>query len=565
MRRFAIMLCCVFLWPTGFATAQTITEVVNAASRIPSGLPNYGIAKGAIFLVHGTGIGPEEKQQAGFPLPTWDGVGGTYVLVTVGETTVPAPMLYASATELAAIMPSATPAGNGTVTLSFNGQVATAPVLIVDAAFGAFTQNGIGRGPALAFNVSDADPVLNTLRQPARPGQNVMLNGTGAGAIGSDETQSGVTDPVSTGFQVWVGNKEATVVSAGRAACCTGLDPGFPIPQGVAGWDVIQFTVPEGVAGCHVPVAVQAGGLISNFTTIAVAPADAQCADPGGFSAADLAPFTGPVKIGSIGLVRNSMKINIPGMSLEMKTDAGSASFSQFEPAALDASANPFNVSALGSCIVATGRNGLAGLRGTGAPFTVLDAGDAITLKGNGASKQMKKEEGGAYGGLFGTGTSLPFALPGAQVPFLEPGTFTADNGTGGNDVGSFSASLAVPKPLTWTNEDEVVTVDRAQGVTVTWIGGDADSFVNITGISANKDLMGMFVCTGQADAGQFTVPPGVTMSLPASTTDTSAGVEVPTGIMYVQSSLGGKFTAPGIDLGYFTSSVSAMKNLSYK
>ena len=466
MRRFAITLCCVFLWPAGFASAQTITDVVNAGSRIPGGLPNYGIARGAIFLVHGSGIGPDEKVYAGFPLPTWDGVGGTYVLVTVGETTVPAPMLYASATELAAIMPSATPVGNGTVTLSFNGQVAAAPVLILDAAFGAFTQNGIGRGPALAFNVSDADPVLNSLRQPARPGQNVMLNGTGAGPIGSDETQSGVTEPVSTGFRVWVGNKEAAVVSAGRAACCKGLDPGFPIPQGAAGWDVIQFTVPEGVAGCHVPVAVEAGGLVSNFTTIAVAPVDTACADPGGFSAADLAAFTGPVKIGSISLVRNAMKINIPGMSLEMKTDAGSASFSQFEPAALDASANQFNVSAVGSCIVATGRNNLAGLQGTGTPVTLLDAGDAIIVKGNGSSKQMKKDEGGNYSGLFGTGTSLPFALPGAQVPFLEPGTFTADNGTGGKDVGAFSASLAVPKPLTWTNEDELNTVDRAQGVT---------------------------------------------------------------------------------------------------
>lgn len=66
------------------------------------------------------------------------------------------------------------------------------------------------------------------------------LNGTGLGAISSDETQNGATDVPNVQFKVWVGNQSAAVISAGRGAW-TGLPDGFPtfpVPQTVAAWDV---------------------------------------------------------------------------------------------------------------------------------------------------------------------------------------------------------------------------------------------------------------------------------------------------------------------------------------
>lgn len=567
-KRIAANACWISLLAASCAAAQTITGVMNAASRIAQGLPNSAIARGAVFVVTGTGIGPDERQQAsGFPLPVWDGVGGTTVLITVGDNTVPAVMLYSSSTEVGAIMPSNAPTGSATLTLRYNDQIATAPVTVVDAAFGIFTQDHSGRGAAIAQNTADgSDPVMNSVSRPLRPGQNVLLHGTGAGPIASDETQSGITDAVATNLQVWVGNKPATVVSAARGNCCGATDPGFPFPQGVAGWDVIQFTIPDGVSGCHVPVAVQAGDLVSNFATLAIAPVDQACADPGGMSASDLEPFAGaPVRMGIVNLSRNSIKVNIPGMSMEMNSDSGSASFLRFEPAALDTSANPFTVASVGACTVLTGNHNLADLQSAFPAATVLDAGSAINITGNGITRKMEKNAGGTYIGNFGSGTSLPFSLPGAQAPFLEPGTFTADNGAGGADVGAFSASLVVPKGLSWSNQDQIDIVDRSQGVTVTWTGGDPASFVTIMGLSANKDLAGLFLCTEQASAGQFTVPSMVTASLPPSTTESSGGLEVPTGIMYVGSSATGKFTSPDLDLGYFISTVAAMKNLTFK
>ena len=83
----------------------------------------------------------------------------------------------------------------------------------------------------MAFNASAADgsTAPNSSTQSVQPGQDVLINGTGLGAITSDETQSGVTDVPAATVQVYVGTQPATVVSAGRGLCCDGLDPRFPV------------------------------------------------------------------------------------------------------------------------------------------------------------------------------------------------------------------------------------------------------------------------------------------------------------------------------------------------
>src|SRR5215831_13258716 len=85
--------------------AFTITDVVNGASRIGTGLPGYGIAQGSIFVVTGPGVGPDEAVTATFPLPTSDGLGGVNIKVSVGGSSVDAIMVYAKSNEVAAILP----------------------------------------------------------------------------------------------------------------------------------------------------------------------------------------------------------------------------------------------------------------------------------------------------------------------------------------------------------------------------------------------------------------------------------------------------------------------------
>jgi uncharacterized protein (TIGR03437 family) len=469
------------------------------------------------------------------------------------------------------------------VTLNNNGTTATANITVVPAAFGIFTQSQTGSGAAVAFNVNpDGSTTLNSLTSAASSGQTVLLNGTGLGAITSDETQSGVTDTPSGTPQVWVGLQKATVVSASRGSCCTGLDPTFDVPEGVAGWDVIQIVVPNGITGCHVPVAVQTGNMVSNFSTIAVSNGG-PCTDPNGFNAGSLQTLTSGDKVGGITLSRTAAKISAGGMTITSNTDSGGASFYQYDLTQLLASPSAFaNIAAVGSCYVIT-THLTPGQTPTFPNPTGLDAGAVLNVKGpNGAKQMMPSPSGGvgSYSGTFGTssvlppipglppGTPLP-GLPGQTPPYLEAGTYTVDNGSGGADVGPFTATLILKTPLTWTNMDAITQVTRSQGVQVTWSGGDPAGTVKITGGVTNmvgSDIyLGAFTCIAPVSAGQFMVPSIVTLSMPASTSSSGgpAGA-VPTGSLAVGTTVSAPFTATGINSGTISSSVVSFKGLAY-
>ena len=67
-------ICALLALPA--SAAPEIHAVLNAASYALPGAPNSGIARGSMFVVFGTELGPADLQQAtGFPLPT--SLGGT--------------------------------------------------------------------------------------------------------------------------------------------------------------------------------------------------------------------------------------------------------------------------------------------------------------------------------------------------------------------------------------------------------------------------------------------------------------------------------------------------------
>src|SRR5260370_31398631 len=70
--------------------------VVNAASYLSQAYTNYGIARGSMFLVFGSALGPVNLVQAtSFPLPTTDGLAGTRVLISIGGYyPTPPPIFY---------------------------------------------------------------------------------------------------------------------------------------------------------------------------------------------------------------------------------------------------------------------------------------------------------------------------------------------------------------------------------------------------------------------------------------------------------------------------------------
>src|SRR5580692_8818731 len=125
------------------AQNPTITGIVNASSARPPGLPNSAIAQGSIFVVYGSNLGAAAPAGSlanlasmSMPLPTTAGLAGTTITVTVNGTTLPAPILYTIPGQVAAIMPSATPVGTGTLTLTYNGKSGTGPITVLVTAFG---------------------------------------------------------------------------------------------------------------------------------------------------------------------------------------------------------------------------------------------------------------------------------------------------------------------------------------------------------------------------------------------------------------------------------------------
>ncbi len=100
--------------PSVAAPSIAAQGVKNAASYVDPRLPNGSIAQGSIFNVFGSAMGPSAIAYAStLPLPT--SLSGTSISVTVNGTAEPCYMFYNSAGQLAAILPSTTPAGTGTI------------------------------------------------------------------------------------------------------------------------------------------------------------------------------------------------------------------------------------------------------------------------------------------------------------------------------------------------------------------------------------------------------------------------------------------------------------------
>jgi len=238
----------------------TIAQMQNNYSYILPGLPNYGIAPGSLFIVQGSGLGnplPPILQPSAAPgLPKT--LNQTSVSVTVnGVTTVPA-LYYTSATQIAAVLPSTTPVGTGTITVTYNGQTSdAAPIQVVQSALGLDTVYGNGSGQGV---ITDANYNLIGFTNPAQPGQPVILWGSGVGPdLSNDDRtyplkQNNLTD---TPMQVYIGGVSANVLYRGRSQ--------YP------GVDQIDVVIPLNVLpGCFVSVVAMSGSIVSNTVTVPV-------------------------------------------------------------------------------------------------------------------------------------------------------------------------------------------------------------------------------------------------------------------------------------------------------
>lgn len=490
------------------AQTPTITAVENAASYVPPGLPNSGIAQGSLFVVKGTNLGPAALAIATtFPLP--GSIGGTSVTVTVGSTTVNAVMYYSLAAQIAAILPSKTPTGTGTVKVTYNGQSVTAPIVVVQSSLGIFTVSQSGTGDAIAFLNSDSG--LITPSHAANPGEVLVFWGTGLGPVTSDETQPAVqADLTNIPLQVFIGGKPATILFRGRNACCSSVD-------------TVYVTVPDGLSGCAVSVNMQIGNLVSNTTTIAVAATGRTCTP---VSSTSTGVGIGTHSYGGFAFQRIDESFTVAGTTTNTKMDMVAGSFEKITYSTTPPQGSQLDVNSYGSCTVSTLTAG-QGNQSSNGSTQFLDAGASVAMSAPFGNRTLAKSSPAA--GIIEYSANLD-----QTATTLTPGQYVL-TGTGGADVGPFTANYTMAPPLLWTNRPQsTTTVNRAAGLTITWTGGAPDGYVTIAGTNtyygatAKSNVTVSFTCTARASDGTFTVPPTVLLALPPSAPAAGGSIVIP-------------------------------------
>ncbi len=539
LHRFAISLS-VFIISIAVGGAQTapaITSVYNAASYQGPGLQASGIAQGSIFTLFGTGLGPAVCSQApATPLHT--SMCGVSLTVTVnGASTAPDPLGVYYGQQINAILPSNTPTGSGTITVTYNNQAsATFPIQVAEAAFGAFTPSGYGFGQA---SVTDANYQLNTIIHTLHPGDIGILWGTGLGPISGSDATAPTTFPNIGTPTVYVGS---TAVTPGSGLLYAGRSGSWP------GLDQINFTVPQGVQGCAVPIAVQTNGEVGNVATIAVSAAGQNtCSDSiMGQDLIDKLASGSPVAFGYVRLERNA------SVFIDSLGDNAYATFSSFTPQTAFYAA--YGVSS-GYCI--TNSFSPFWMSDSSFPAAVLDAGNPLSLLGprplNGSWNSASP-----YAGYF------PLDIGAAGNYLLNNSNYTV-SGTGGADIGPFSAAITTPAAITGLAHLSGLTVDqtipRSSDLTVQWTGGAPtmqNGQVTIGGFSvsgaSNFNYWTSFQCTAPLAANQLTIPSWVLSALPQTGQYPINGSTVPAGSIWIgQYGAPVTFTATGLDRGVLT------------
>jgi uncharacterized protein (TIGR03437 family) len=498
---------------TGPPAGPSITAIQNNYSYLQAGLPNYGIAPGTLFIIKGTDLAsattPVIQSSAPPGIPT--SLNGASISVTVNGVTTHPGIYYAIATQIAAVLPSSTPAGTGTITVTYNSVTSSAaPIQVVSTALGFDTYFGSGTGLGVA-----TDPLSGALfyyNNSASPGQTIVLWGSGLGAntADSDTTFSSPPHAVNVPLQIYVGGIPATIQYQGGS--------GYP------GVNQINVVIPQSVQpGCGVSIVAVSGGIVSNTVSVPVNAGGGNCADP---------LISGPTQIPTMSTYTfGSLQIVQATSSGQTSSTAGG----DFVRVSGVEATNGGGLNSVGSCYASQSIIGST-TPTNGITTTGLDAG-TITVTGPSGTQPV---------------AAIP-SLPGAYDSTLPAGFIPATGGsfvftgTGGKDVGPFTATVNYRNPLVWTNMNAITSVNRSQGVTVTWTGGDPNSYVLISGGSSSPQtnstpvLGAGFFCYAQVSAGQFTVPSFVLLGMP-----------IGMGSLTVENSTTPQpFTASGLTYGY--------------
>ena len=233
----------------------TITKVTNAASYSTTSIsPGEIITLFANDSTHP--IGPATS--VGLTLDANGNVATSIGGVQVTVAGYNCPMIYASATQVSAVVPyEVRSLGSATVLVKFLGQGSNGILMNVTTTMpGLFTSNTTGTGQGAILNSNSS---VNSASNPAARGDVVVLYLTGEG----DTSPAGVTGKVTT-VDLTAGHpltpaplQQVSVTIGGQPAnwAFAGEAPGF-----VSGVLQLNVVVPSNIAAGNQPVVVTIGG-----------------------------------------------------------------------------------------------------------------------------------------------------------------------------------------------------------------------------------------------------------------------------------------------------------------
>jgi uncharacterized protein (TIGR03437 family) len=249
------------LKPTGATTAPSplsVDFVNNAAGNF-----FVGTAPGEIVTLKGSGLGPAQlvSAKAGSDKFYPTQLAGT----SVEFNGVAAPLLYASSTQVAAVVPFNVTGPIVQAVVNYQDQTSVPLTMQVFAsAPGLFTADGTGTGQAAAIN---EDGTINSASNPAPIGSIISLYATGGGQTSPAALDGQVSGPPLARLTLPV-----SVEIDGSLLSSSQLQYAGPAPGEIAGVTQINVPLLQGLTtGSSAPVVIIVGNASSSYQSVTIA------------------------------------------------------------------------------------------------------------------------------------------------------------------------------------------------------------------------------------------------------------------------------------------------------
>lgn len=465
-------------------------SIVNAASHLPARIPGGALAPGALAVLDGLHFDPADL----------------HVELESDGTVTKAIILSAASDHVLVQLPSTNRTGPARLFVrSGRRRSIGSEIVLGAAAFGIFTANGKGWGPAASL-----DRATSTLQAlpSVRRGATITLSGTGLGKVPARE------------IEVLVAGQRASHVSRTESNSL----------------DHLSFTVPaDAPLGCAVPVVVKAGGIFSNTVVVSIA-------GPSGCRGSEMwyeQEAARGERSATALLLRAEVVLELRrGNPVPFALDTFSADFvrhkgdSQVGPLGLlpppgaciswagNMNANELMLPSLIGPLPDSTDTGLdlgPEIAAQTAALEDLDAGPSLTITGpEGARPAVRSShKPRVYTRILGGNPPLS-RIPATPL-FLNSGDYRIEI-AGGADVGPGVALLHVPRQILWRNRESTPLLDRNAGALLEWTL--APNYIGAAvawNIDRRNGVAGFTMCMAPPGATQFRLPPSSIANLPAT------------------------------------------------